>query len=151
MPKINPMIEEPTRELFGHALRAEFEAFEQKLSGFPDDESLREAVVLAAQIAAYVVVDQCGGERPSEFDLRKIAASASEIERRYEIDENKAFAYLSRGVFGGEPLDEVLSPQDAGAFPFIVGGNLLGSTAKVEDGQSWTDYLDVIEAELEKA
>lgn len=149
--RIDPRVEEPTRDLFGHALRAEFKDFEAVLGRFPDDDSLRQALGLAGAICAYVVVDDYESSEPADDDLRDAADTVSDIEDRYEIDPDKVYAYLRRCVFGGEPVTAVLSTDDAARLPFIIGANLVGSTTDTDAGQKWSDRLDEVEAALEAA
>lgn len=147
--QIDPRVEERTRELLGFALRAEFKDFERVLTNMPDDDTLRNALGLAAAISAYVVVDDNAGREPSNDDLREVANTAAEVEDRYVIDADKTYEYLRRCVFGTETVTEVLSTTDAVNLPFVVAANLIGSTTDTDNGQKWPERLDEIEAAIE--
>lgn len=149
--QIDPTIEGPTRKLFGHAIRGEYEEFQRELMAIADDESLRRALLLAIAVAAYVVVDDHGGRQPSDAELRELAEPVAEIETRIAITAEEANTYLSKVVFGGQALTEGFPDEDAVRLPFIITAILLGSAERVDDAHHWWDYLDVVEAELEKA
>lgn len=149
--RIDPKVEEPTRELFGFAIRAELDEFQQKLASFDDDESVRLALQLANAVAAGVVLEICDGARPSDPDLRQLAETAERVETRYRLAEAEVHDYLARCVFGGEQLFDVFNAADAVRMPFIITGHLLGSYTHVDQGQHWPAYLDQIEAALEAA
>ncbi|MQA01693.1 MAG: hypothetical protein GEV07_02800 [Streptosporangiales bacterium] len=145
---IDPAIEGPTRKLFGHALRAEFEDFQKTLMAL-DGEKLTSAMQLAANIAAVAVIDACGGESPSDSDLREVAATISEAEDRYSLTVDELHTYLAKGVFGGEALDQYFAPDDVVRLPFVLAAGVLG--AYRDEGEDWWEYLDQIEAAIEAA
>lgn len=148
--RIDPSFEEPARELFGFAIRAELEQFAEKLRSL-DEERLTGALRLAVLVAGRLVLDVTEGEQPSDADLRKMAETAAEVETRYSLDEEKVHTFLARGVFGDAALEEVFSPVDVATVPFLVTGNLLGSYTSIDEGQEWWEYLDQIEAAIEAA
>lgn len=147
--KIDPKTEQPTRELFGFAIRAELDPFQAKLADFPDGQSVRDALQLALAVAAGVVVEVCDGAEPTDADLRKLAQTAAAVEQRYELTEDEVYAYLSRCVFGGEPPTDVFSAEDAVRLPFLITGHLLGAYTHIDRGQHWPEYLDQVEAAIE--
>src|SRR5690606_2351771 len=139
--RIDPSVEEPMRRLFGHALRAEFDDFQRRL-GETDGAHISEAITLAAKITAYLCIEVCGGETPTDSDISEFAESAADVETRYELSATEVRDYLAKCVFGGQALHEVFQPEDAVRLPFVIGANLLGTYAK--DEQNWWDYLDEI-------
>jgi hypothetical protein len=149
--RIDPTVEEPTRELFGFAIRSELAEFDEKLRSFGDDITLREALLLAMAVSAMVLNDSAGGHAPTRERLRDTAAILAEIQDDYTLEQDEVYDYLDRCVYGGVPLTTVLPEGAAVTLPFVVAGNLLGSHAEIEKGQQWWDYLDAIEEELEAA
>lgn len=148
--KIDDKAEEVARELFGFAIRAELDDFEAKITKANVD-ILTKALQLSVAVAGAVVLHIGDGQQPSDADFRKLADTAASVEKRYELKSDEAFMYLSRVVFGGQPLDEVFSPGEAATLPFLITGNLLASYRDVREGQKWWEYLDEIEAAIEAA
>lgn len=146
--QIEPMVEQLTRRLFGHALRAEHDDFQRRLAD-ADGETVSQAIRLAATIAAYVAIDACGGARPTEEELRTIASNLAEADEHYSLTADEVHAYLTKGVFGGQAVHELLAPEDAVRLPFIIGVYLVSDYH--DDDQAWWDYLDTIEAAIEAA
>lgn len=146
--RIDPKAEQLTRDLFGHALRAEDEDFQGRLAG-ADAETVSDGIRLAATIAAYVAIDACGGEKPSDDDLRTIAANLAEADEHYALSADEVQTYLVKGVFGGQAIHELLPSEDAVRLPFIIGVYLVSGYH--DDNQAWWDYLDEVEAAIEAA
>ncbi|HEX6445731.1 MAG TPA: hypothetical protein VF053_11625 [Streptosporangiales bacterium] len=146
--RIDPKVEEPTRDLFGHALRAEHEDFQKRLASV-DGETVSEAMTLAGTIVAYVCIDACGGQQPTEEEFDTLTDNVVSADSEYSLTAQEVRDYLVKGVFGGQVLHEVLDPKDAVRFPFIVGAYLLAGYS--HDDQAWWDYLDEVEAAIEAA
>ncbi|MQA77396.1 MAG: hypothetical protein GEV10_02765 [Streptosporangiales bacterium] len=144
--RINPTIEEATRTMLNHAVRGELEELRKKGASL-DEGALREALGLCLAIAAHVTVDVCGGERPSEADLRTLADNVAKAETEFKLDATEIHRYLARSVFGGESLDQVFSSEDAASLPFLATGSILASYSP--DGREWWDYLDAVESAIE--
>jgi hypothetical protein len=51
-------------------------------------------------------------------------------------------AYLSRVVFGGEPLEDVFPAEAAGVLPLLVTASLLASYRPAD--RHWWEYLDQV-------
>lgn len=147
--RIDPAVEGPTRDLLGHALRVEADDFQRVLSQVVDAGKLDDVLTLIARVAGLVVVDLCDGGAPTADDLQEIADTTAEIDEDYGLTSEDAHGFLSRVVFGGERLDSVFTPDNAARLPFVVASNLVGSTADVDNGQQWWDYLEDIEKRLE--
>lgn len=148
--KIDDRAEEIARRLFGFAIRAELDDFERSVAGVRP-EALSEARRVAVAVAAAVVLVVTEGQQPSTADLRRIAETAASVEKRYELNENEVFTFLSKTVFGGQPPDDVFSIGNAVTLPFIVAGNLLASYRNAEQDQGWWELLDEVEAAIEAA
>lgn len=148
--QISARVEEPTRELVGHAIHGDQDQFEAKLRDL-DIATLEQAVALAMSIAGAVAAHVSEANPPSEDALRTLAATAAKVEKRYDLGADEVFKFLAQSVFGSATLADLFEAHDAVRLPFMVAGNLLGSYAKREQGQTWTDYLDQIEAALEAA
>lgn len=146
--QIDDKVEASTRKLFGHAIRAELDEFQDRLRTL-DQASLTEALRLAVTVSGAVVLNITEGKHPSDNDLRKLASTAAEIEERYALDEDKVYTYLSKCVYGDTALEQAFSGADVVSLPFLVTGNLLGSYTP--DDQDWWEYLDQIEAAIEAA
>lgn len=146
--RIDVKAEETARALMGHAIRGELDVFQEKTTGI-DEGELRAALVLAVTVSAYVAVDVCGGQKPSDADLRKLAENVTRLEKHVTLSENETYAFLASCCFGGQPVDSVFAPDDAIRLPFVIAGGLLA--AYRNDGQEWWKYLDDIEAAIEAA
>lgn len=146
--QIDPSVEEPTRKLFGHAIRAELDGFERQLGEF-DERRAGEALRLATLIAGAVALEVNEGRQPSDADLRLLAQTVAKAQIGYTLTEDQVHTYLSRCVFGGENLDELFGKGEAVALPFLVTGTMLGSYTHRDQGQKWWQYLDQIEGALE--
>lgn len=149
--QIDPTVETQVRELLGHALRVELDDFQRVLTEAAGKGKLDDALTLTTKIAGVVVMHLCDGKPPTDDDLKEIAQTTVDIDDDYSLTEDEVGGYLGRVVFGGEQLSAVFSADDAARLPFAITANLLGSAAKVEDGQQWTDLLDQVEAALEAA
>jgi hypothetical protein len=82
--RIGPKVEEPTRDLIGHALRAEHEDFQKRLASV-DGETISEAMTLAGAIVAYVCIDACGGQRPNEEEFDTLTDNVISADSEYSF------------------------------------------------------------------
>lgn len=146
--QIGSRAEQTARALMGHAIRGELEEFQQKTTGVDEDE-LRNALVLAVTISAYVALDVCGGQKPTDDDVRKLAGTVASLEKRITLADDDVAAFLTKCGFGGQPIDAGFSPDDAIRLPFAITGNMLA--AYRHDDQDWWKYLDQVEAAIEAA
>ncbi|MQA82819.1 MAG: hypothetical protein GEV10_30930 [Streptosporangiales bacterium] len=145
--QIQPQVAGTTRVLLGYAVRGEHEEFERALREL-DNDALEQAVALSMSVSGAVAVHVCQANPPSEDALRTLATT---IEKKHALDAEEVFTYLSRCIFGSSGLAEVFETHDAVRLPFRIAGTVLDSYAKAERGQTWTDYLDEVEAAIEAA
>jgi hypothetical protein len=147
--RIDPKVEEPTRDLLGHAIRGEFDEFASLIEAIGEQRFL-EAGSLCLRIAGYVAIDVCAWQWPTEADLREIARRMAAMDAKFELDESDVYAYLARAVLAFEPLLDVFPDKGkAATVPFFTTATLL--VAYRPDGEHWWEYLDVIEQALEAA
>lgn len=148
--RIDDKAEKTAREFFGFAIRAELDEFQDLVTN-AKDPVLVDALRLSVAITKAVVLDVAEGQQPSGADLRKLADTAASVEKRYTLEADEVYVYLSDCVFGDKPLAEVFSAAQAATLPFIATGNLLASYRDAGNGQKWWEYLDMIEAGIEAA
>jgi hypothetical protein len=148
MPIIDPKVEEPTRDMLGHAIRGELQdlaALIQSVGG----ERYRQALGLCLTAAAYVAVD-VSGRWPTDADVREIARVAVEQETEVQLDQADVYDYLSGAALGFKPLPEALGDDMAAAtLPVLITGSML-FTFKPKGQERW-DYLDQIWSAYETA
>jgi hypothetical protein len=145
---IDPKIEEPTRDMLGHAIRGELPELAALIQAV-GDERYRQALGLCLTAAAYVAVD-VSGRWPTDADVREIARVVAERETEVPLDQADVFDYLSGAALGFKALPEALGDEvTAATLPVFVTGSML-FTFKPK-GQEWWDYLDQIWAAYETA
>lgn len=148
MPIIDPKIEEPTREMLGHAIRGELQDLSTLILAV-GNERYRQAIGLCLTAAAYVAVDVTG-RWPTDADVREIARLISERGTEIKLDQADVYDYLSGAALGFRPLPEAVGGDlPAAILPLLVTGSLLFRFRP--EGQEWWDYLDQIWSAYEKA
>lgn len=148
MPIIDPRVEEPTRDMLGHAIRGEVQDLAALIQSV-GNERYRQAIGLCLTAAAYVAVD-VSGRWPSDADIHEIARLMSERGTEIKVDQAAVYDYLSGAALGFQPLPEVLGDDMAAAtLPVLITGSML-FTFRPED-QKWWDYLDQIWSAYEAA
>jgi hypothetical protein len=148
MPTIDPMTEEPTREMLGHAIRGETQELSELITSVGDERYLQ-VLGLCLLAAAYVAVD-VAGRWPTDADIREIARLVSERGTEVPLDQEDVYDYLSGAALGFKPLPQVMGDELAAAtLPVFITGTLL--FAFRPEGQKWWEYLDQIWGGYEKA
>jgi hypothetical protein len=145
---IDPRVEEPTRDMLGHAIRGELAELATLIHAVGADR-YRQAIGLCLTAAAYVAVD-VSGRWPTDADVRQIARNTVRQETRLPLGEDDVYDYLSRAALGFRPLPEALdSDEGAVTLPVLITGSLLFTFRP--HGMDWWDYLDQIWRAYEKA
>jgi hypothetical protein len=146
---IDTKVEEPLRQLLGHAIRGEFDEMIARVDSIGERRFL-ECLSLCLRISGYIAIDICGYKWPTNADVREIAQLVADVDMDFDLAEADVCAYLSRATLGFEPLIEVFPEKEkAVTVPFLVAATLLVSYRT--DGKHWWEYLDVIERALEEA
>lgn len=146
---IEGKVEEPTRDLLGHAIRGEWQDFANVAEDI-GDQCLLECLNLCLRIAGYIVVDISGHTWPTTVDVREIARRMAAVDLDFDLSEDDAHACLTRAVLGFEPLSAVFPDREKLAtVPVFTTAALLVSYRR--HGTDWWDYLDTIENALETA
>lgn len=98
-------------------------------------------------ICGFVVVDLHGGKRPTDEQVRALAAQVAQTESWVELSADEVADFLHLVL--GEPAREI--EVDTGAvMVFVVTASVLAGRP-VPEGQYWFNYLDQVEAALEAA
>ena len=147
MPIIDPKVEEPARQMLGHAIRGELAELAAAIRA-GDSERFRQVLGLFLVTAAYIAVD-VSGRWPTDADLRKIARAVAECET----------AHRSRGRRPRLPVrcGTRLPASCRGARRRLGGGRRPGLDHRRHAvhipprGGKWWDYLDQIERAYEAA
>jgi hypothetical protein len=148
MPIIDRKVEEPTRDMLGHAIRGEMQDLAALIQSV-GDERYRQVLGLCLVAAAYAAVD-VSGRWPTDADLREIARVVVEHETEVQLDQADVYDYLSGAALGFKPLPEALGDEvSAATLPVFITGSML-FTFKPK-GQEWWDYLDQIWGAYETA
>ena len=148
MPIIDPKVEEPTRDMLGHAIRGELQDLASLIQSV-GGERYQQALGLCLTAAAYVAVD-VSGRWPTDADAREIARVVVEHESEVQLEQADVYDYLSGAALGFKPLPEALGDDVAAAtLPVLITGSML-FTFKPK-GQEWWDYLDQIWSAYELA
>jgi hypothetical protein len=148
MPIIDPTVEEPTRDMLGHAIRGEMQDLAALIQSV-GNERYRQALGLCLTAAAYIAVD-VSGRWPTDADVREIARLVSERGTEIKVDEAAVYDYLSGAALGFQALPEVLGDDMAAAtLPVLITGSMLFTFRP--EGQKWWDYLDQIWTAYETA
>ena len=148
MPIIDPKVEEPTRDMLGHAIRGELQDLASLIQSV-GDERYKQALGLCLLAAAYVAVD-VSGRWPTDADVHEIARQVSERGTEIKLDEADVYDYLSGAALGFRPLTEVFGDDVAAVtLPLLITGSMVFMFRP--QGQKWWDYLDQIWSAYEAA
>lgn len=148
MPIIDPKVEEPARQLLGHAIRGELAELAAAIRA-GGSERYRQVVGLFLVTAAYIAVD-VSGRWPTEADLRKIAEAVAEHEVGTPLSEGEVYEYLSGAALGFRPPSGALGGDAAAVVrPALITGSMLFIFRP--RGGKWWDYLEQIERAYEAA
>jgi hypothetical protein len=146
---IEPKVEEPARDLLGHAIRGEWGGFANVAEDI-GEQRLLECLSLCLRIAGYIVIDISGHTWPTVADVSEIAQRMAAVDLDFDLTEDDARACLARAVLGFEPLTEVFPDREKlAAVPIFTTAALLVSYRR--HGTDWWDYLNTIENALETA
>lgn len=147
--RIDPKIEEPTRELLTQVIRGKHREIGPVLAGL-GEYRFAECLSLCLRVAGYVVIDVCGHRWPTDAELRRIAELTADNDLGFDLTESDAYDFLARAALGFEPLTDVFPDKErAASVPLLATASLL--VAYRADGKHWWEYLDVIEGGLEEA
>lgn len=145
---IDPKVEAPLRKMLGHAIRHEMDELAE-LGATMGDRTYTEGMVLCTLATSYIAIDVCN-RWPIDADLRELARRAAKSVTSLPVAEDDIYTYLSRVVFGFEPLMSVFGDlEKTGKVPLYTTANLLLGFHPGEMDQ-W-DYLDQIWNEVEAA
>jgi hypothetical protein len=146
---IEPKVEEPARDLLGHAIRGEWQDFANVAEDI-GEQRLAECLSLYLRIAGYIVIDISGQTWPAVADVREVAQRMATTDLDFDLNEGDAHAYLARAALGFESLAEVFPDREKLAtVPVFTTAALLVSYRR--HGTDWWDYLTIIENALETA
>ena len=147
--RIDPRIEEPTREMLGHAIRGELPALEAEIVAV-GDETYAAGITLCMIIAGYVAVD-LAGRWPTEADIRELARHTAASSTDYELREQDVYDYLSRGALGFQPIQQVFpDPAQDYTLPVLITAQML-IAFRLGDGRNSWEYLDTVWGAVEAA
>lgn len=146
--KIDEHVESLVRDALHGAVKRDIDRLDASLKAFHDKASRRAATGLLMAVSAYVVLDLYGGQRPSDEQLRALADKVAEEESWSNLTAEEINTYLHTVL--GDKTEPPLDPDAGVLMIFIVTGSLLSGRPKPE-GQWWFNYLDQVEAALEKA
>jgi hypothetical protein len=147
--RIDPRIEEPTREMLGHAIRGELPELEAEIDAV-GYETYAAGIALCMIIAGYIAVDVSAGW-PTEADVREIARHTAATSSKYELREQDVYDYLSRGALGFQPIQEVFpDPGQDYTLPVLITARLLVAF-RLGDGHNLWGYLDTVWNAIEAA
>jgi hypothetical protein len=151
IPRISPDIEEPFRDLLGHAIRNEFEEMWEVLFRLTEEE-IAYCLSLCMHVTGHIAIDVCGRQWPNEPNLRVIAKAATEstFARQFGLKEEDSYAFVKRVALGFEPIDKVFpTPKEAATLSFVVTSHLLAAFGRGDE--EWWEYLNKIEEVYEAA
>jgi hypothetical protein len=147
--RIDPRIEEPTREMLGHAIRGELPELEAEIAAV-GDETYAAGITLCLIIAGYIAVD-LAGRWPTEADIRELARHTAASSTDYELREQDVYDYLSRGALGFQPIQEVFpDPGQDYTLPVLITAQML-IAFRLGDGHDLGRYLDTVWNAVEAA
>lgn len=149
--RINPKAERALREAMGHVAHAEDDQVEPSLADLDDDERA-EALGLSVAITCYVGLDVCE-TWPSDADLRRLAkglAAPGTTAERPHLEADEIYAYLSRTVFGMEPVGDVIPDETNATRLMVIVAQRAIAVYCPKEMSNW-EYLDVIEAAIDTA
>jgi hypothetical protein len=147
--RIDPKIEEPTREMLGHAFRGELPELEAKIEAV-GDETYAAGITLCLILAGYIAVD-LAGRWPTEADVREMARHTATTSTDYELREQDVYDYLSRGALGFQPIQEVFpDPGQDYTLPVLITAQMLTAFRLGDERNVWS-YLDTVWNAVEAA
>ncbi|SCL18739.1 hypothetical protein GA0074692_0464 [Micromonospora pallida] len=146
--KIDDRVEQLVRDTLHWAVKRKPDEFGDALRAFPNEATRRSALELLVAICGYTAVDVFG-QRPSEDQIRALAADIAEDEGWASVTTAEVAAYID-AVLGGSRKLDALPSERLVPVSFVVAANLLSSKPKAP-GEWWFNYLDKVEAAIEAA
>lgn len=138
---IDPKVEEPLRDMLGHAIRHELDDLVERVTAV-SDQTFAECLKLCVVACGYIVVD-VAGRWPLDVDVREGARIAAESATRLPVAEEEIYEFLSRSVFGFEAIDAVFAePLKVVQVPLFTAAGLLSKFRP--ETLPWWEYLDQI-------
>jgi hypothetical protein len=138
-------LEPLVREALAASVKGNPERFQEALSAFPNEQAAADGLRLAHAIANFALLRQFG-HQPNEDEITELAADIAQSEAWSTLTAPDIASVL-RGMFSGRE-GESLEPEVKVSAPFIIAAFALGSA--VEPPKWWFEYLDEIEAVLER-
>jgi hypothetical protein len=151
--RINAKVEKALREAMGHVAHAEEDEIDASFADLTAAERA-ELIGLSIMVACYVAVDACGSQWPDDSDVRQIAhdlATTGTTAKHLRLDEGEIYAYLSRTVFGPEPLDDVIPERMKAERLAVIVAQRASVVYRTDKEKGWWDYLDQVESAIEVA
>jgi hypothetical protein len=141
--RIDPKIEEPTREMLGHAVRGELAELDADIDAAGDEAYAAGTIALCLTAAGYIAVD-LARRWPTEADIREIARHTATSSTDYQLREQDVYDYLSRGALGFQPIQEVFpDPGQDYRLPVLITAQML-TAFRLGDGHNLWGYLDTV-------
>ncbi|MFK3982186.1 hypothetical protein ACI2K4_17635 [Micromonospora sp. NPDC050397] len=147
--KIDDRVEALVREALDAAVKQDQRRFEAGLVRVAEAGLSGKALELLVAITAFIVLDIHSG-KPSGGQLTDLANSVSDQEAWVDLAQSEVHAYLG-AVVRTEPMAKVLSPQALVVVPYLTAANLLTTVSKPDQGEWWFNYLDKVEAVIERS
>jgi hypothetical protein len=142
--KIDKQAEPLVREILAGVAKRDGARFAGGLEALPDERTAQEALKLVLAVAKFVLVDQYKRE-PTAAEIQRVAAKAAEVEEWSGLGAD-VFEEIMRSILDQRPVN--LDARMAVAAPFVLAGYLLAAGSK--ENEWWFDYLDRVEATLER-
>lgn len=145
---INPKVEEPLRDMLGHAIRRELDELVDRVTAV-SDQTYAECLKLCVVACGYIIVD-VSGRWPLDVDVSEGARIAAESAAELPVAEEEIYEFLSRSVFGFEAIDAVFAePLKVVQVPLFTTASLLSKFRP--EALPWWEYLDQIWGSAEVA
>jgi hypothetical protein len=149
MTAIHPERQELTRKMLACSIAGDFDGLGELIAEAGEDK-YRKVLAYCLLIAGYLVVDICGGDWPSDANIRNISRTVAEREIEIELDQDDIYNYLSTVVVGFQPLNVGLTDQQLQfIFPVVATGSMLFTYRP--KGMKWYEYLNRIQVAYDRA
>jgi hypothetical protein len=143
--KIDPRIEPLVRTTLNAAVKADEKRFGQALAAFADQHTLTQALQLTGAIVLFVLHEEFEAN-PGDEELRQVADDVVRNETWAGLTPEEVLVTLT-GLLTGRQVASV-EPQAMAVATFVIAGYLLASST--EPPKAWFEYLDEVEAALER-
>lgn len=145
--KISNRVEPLIRSAIHAAVQQDLSKLEMALQALPDDQAARESVELALAVTQLVLREIYQG-KPSDEEIQAVAAEIARAEAWARATEEQVYPFLLRLV-NGEPFAGAVPTENVIVLAIVSAANLLSSCRR--DDEEWWNYLDRVEAALERA